>query len=169
MSVAKNAVTSLAAKAKVPEASQTPWLLPPADFLNFDKYGAVALPAIAATATILSFKVPQGRNGRITGLGIDFTANGGAAFTQNVLPAQLTFSIGADQYAAAFADYEQFTYLPGAVSLPVSIAGVMVKEGQTITVTVTNNTIVATTQFLGARLLGYWYPKKREPQDAGYQ
>jgi hypothetical protein len=158
-----------AAKASPTEANRTPWLYQTSDFINFDKYGAVALPAIGTQATVLSFTVPNGRNGRITALGIDFTANGGAAFTQNVLPAQLTFSIQADQTASIFADYGAFNYLPGAVSLPVSIAGLMIKEGQIITVMVINNTIVATTQFLGARLLGYYYPKKREPSDSGYQ
>src|SRR5207302_1700004 len=71
-----------------------PWLYPPADYKNFDKYGAVALPAIGTWADILVFSVEQGRAGKITQFGIDFVANGGAAYTQGLVTAQLKFFLG---------------------------------------------------------------------------
>jgi hypothetical protein len=145
-----------------------PWLYPTADFVNFDKYGAVALPAIGATATILTFKVDNGRMGKITQLGIDFVANGGAAYTQGIVPAQLIFSIQADG-KTSFRDYEQFQFLPGAVSAPTPINGLMLREQQTITVTVKNVSIVVTTQFLSARVLGYTFSKKLWPKIMGLQ
>jgi hypothetical protein len=155
-----------------------PWLYPTADFLNLDKGpgtglssgpGAVAIPAIGTTVIILAFKVPRGRNGKITQLGIDFIANGGAVYNQGIVPAPLTFSISTDQKGYAFADYEQFQYSPGAVSAPTPINGLMIKEDQTIFVKVTNNTIVVTTQFLAARVLGYLYSKNLEPKMLAYQ
>jgi hypothetical protein len=149
--------------------NQLPWLYPPADFLSFDKFGAVALPAIAASATILSFTVPNGRNGRVTQLGIDFVANGGAAYVQGVVPAPLTFQIVHDAPAFPFPDYEGFLFSPGAVSAPTPINGLMLAEGQVINIKVMNNTIVVTTQFLSARLLGYWYSKNLEPKNMSYR
>lgn len=151
------------------EGNKTPWLLPTSDFLNLDKYGAVLLPAIGASATILTFTVAQGRNCRVNQLGIDFTANGGAAFVQNFLPFQLQFSIVTDNPLQPLPDYGSFNYLPGAVSLPVPIAGLMLKEGQVVNVLVKNLTLAVTAQTLGARLLGYLYPKKREQRNGGFQ
>jgi hypothetical protein len=146
-----------------------PWLYPTADFLNLDKAGAVALPAIGSSATILSFKLPNGRNGKITQLGIDFVTNGGAVFNQGVIPFQLAFQIATDAKGYSFQDYESFFFSPGAVSAPTPINGLMIKEGQTIFVKVTNNSIVVTTQFLAARLLGYTYSKNLEPNMLSYQ
>jgi len=160
-----------------------PWLFPTADFLNFDKgpsagftgqvgatsgFGAVALPAIGASATILSFRIPQGRNAKITALGIDYVQNGGAAFTQGTLPAPLTFAIGVAG-SQMFADYESFNFSPGAVSSPIPISGLMAKENQTVFVRVTNNNIVVTTQFIAARVQGYSYSKNLEPTLLSYQ
>ena len=156
-----------------------PWLYPTADFQNFDKApttnnpatGTVALPAIGATATVLQFRVDNGRMGKITQIGIDFVANGAAGaslYTQGVLPAQLIFSLQADG-KTSFRDYEQFNYLPGAVSAPTPINGLMLMEGQVITLTVENVSIVVATQFIAARLLGYTFSKKLWPKIMGMQ
>jgi hypothetical protein len=164
------------AQGSLDEGNLTPWLLPTSDFLNMDKFGSVALPAIGATATVLQFTVAQGRFGRVDSLGIDFVANGGVAFVPGVVPATLLFSITADTVtpgaggaAGAFPDYGQFSFLPGTVIRPTPIAGLMLLEGQTITVTVTNVSLAVTTQFVAARLKGYWYPKRRQPRSAGFQ
>jgi hypothetical protein len=150
-----------------------PWLYPTADFKNFDKYGAVALPANdgVTLATILKFTVPNGRMAKITQIGIDFVANGGAAYTQGLVVAQLIFSLQAD--GKPFSDYEQFPFLPGAVSAPTPINGLMLREGQVITLTVKNSNgaagIVVTTQSLAARILGYTFSKKLWPRIMGLQ
>jgi len=173
-----------AAKAAGETANDTPWLNPTSDFLPFDKgpgsgdnsTGSVALPAIGATATILQFTVQGGRFGRVMALGIDFIANGGAAFTPSLVPAQLVFSITQDAVTqtgggmpAPFPDYGAFTFLPGSVILPVPIAGLMLKENQLVKVSVKNISVVVTTQFLAARLVGYFYPKRRQSPNAGFQ
>jgi len=148
-----------------------PWLYPTADFLNLDKYNSVLLPAVSATAIILQFTVPPGRNGKITQLGIDVVAyvDGDAPFIQGVIPPQLTFSISTDQKGYKFQDYEAFNFVPGAVSAPTPINGLMIKENQTIYVKVTNNTLTLGQQVVGARVLGYLYSKNLEPKVLGYQ
>jgi hypothetical protein len=143
-----------------------PWLWPTADFREFHKYGSVALPA--ATATVVSFTVPNGRNGRITGLGMDFQANGGAAFTQDVLPYELTFAILVNNQPA-FYDLASFNYLIGSVSVPFGLTGLLIKEAQTISLTVTNNAIAVGTQFVAAHFTGYFYGKQYEPAILGAQ
>lgn len=146
-----------------------PWLYPTADFKNVDKFGAVALPAIGTWADILVFNTEQGRCLKLTQLGIDFVPNAGAAYTQGVVPAQLKFFIGVNGSPATptrpgkpFADYSppNFLFLPGAVSAPTPINGVMVRERDEVHVSVFNVNIVVSTQSLAARVLAYSFSKK---------
>jgi hypothetical protein len=151
------------------------WLLQPSSFLDLDKYGSVQLPAMGAKATILTFTIPNGRYAKISGIGIDFQANGntaaGTVFLQNVQPFQLTFNLTNGAIGTGWSDFASFNYLPGAVSAPMGIAGLMAKEGQTITLSVTNNTMTVggTPQWIGAHLQGYFYPKSLEPPHMGNQ
>jgi hypothetical protein len=157
--------------------NQAAWLLQPSSFLDIDKFGAVALPAIGAVAPFAwdgtPFKVPSGRHAKITGIGIDFQPNGSVAanaiFQQDVLPYQLAFMLTTDAVGTSFGDFALFHYLPGSVSNPMGIAGLMVKEGQTVTVSVKNISVVVAAQFLGVHLQGYSYPKNLEPKNMGYQ
>jgi hypothetical protein len=159
--------------------NQAAWLLQPSDFLNIDKYGSVALPAIGATAAIVwdgsQFKIPSGRMAKFTGIGMDFQPNGTTTadqiFQQDVLPYQLEFSLKTDAIGTSFGDFALFHYLPGSVSDPMGIAGLMVRENQTITLTVKNISVVvaAPVQFIGAHIQGYSYSSKRQPKDLGYQ
>jgi hypothetical protein len=145
-----------------------PWLYPTADFRNFDKFGAIALPAIGAGFTsVLSFVVDNGRNGKITQIGIDFVQNGGAAWTQGTAVATLLFRITTN--GKPFKDYESFAFSPGAVSAPTPINGLMLKENDTIQVWVSNISIVVSTQSIAARLLGYNFSKNLMPKILGLQ
>jgi hypothetical protein len=154
-----------------------PWLYPTADFKNFDKgpflatsgssSGAVALPAVGSWADILIFSLEPGRAGKITQLGIDFIVNGGAVFTQGIVPAQMRFFIGVNGSPAIagrpgkpFPDYASFSFLPGAVSAPTPINGLMLRERDEVHIAVQNLSVVVTTQFLAARALGYSFSKK---------
>jgi hypothetical protein len=150
-----------------------PWLILPSDFLDIDKYGAVALPAIGATGQILQFKIPSGRQAKITGIGMDFQANGATGtglYSQDVLPFQLEFTLTTDAIGTGFGDFSLFNYMPGSVSDPMGIAGLMCQEGQTITLSVENVSVVlaAPTQFIGAHIQGYSFPSVRNPK-LGYQ
>jgi hypothetical protein len=157
--------------------NQAAWLLQPSSFLDIDKFGVVALPAIGATAKIVwdgsQFKIPSGRHAKITGIGLEFQPNGATAadeiFQQDVFPFQLEFSLTTDAVGTAFGDFALFHYLPGSVSDPMGLAGLMVKESQTITLTVKNVSVVVANQFIGAHIQGYSYPKNLEPKNMGYQ
>jgi hypothetical protein len=161
-----------------------PWLYPTVDFLHFDKgpgsgdavggvvSGSIALPAVGANAIVLQWKVPRGRNGRITHFGIDVVANGGAAFTVGIVPPQLSFSFFLDASqgttGSLFPDYENFSFLPGSTINPTQFAdGLMIVENQLVTLVVNNLTLVKTTQFVAGRCIGYYYPKNREPRESG--
>jgi hypothetical protein len=155
-----------------------PWLYPTADFLNFDKgprppiasgNGVIPMPAIGNTDIVLQFTVPQGRNGKITQLGIDViqAVNTDPAFIPNT--GMLQFSIYTDAKGYKFQDYENFFFLPGAVAAPTPINGLMIKENQTIYVSVKNLSLQPGTNYCAARLLGYYYSKSLEPKIQGYQ
>jgi len=151
-----------------------PWLYPTSDFQNFDKWGSIALPAIASTATIgsggapssMPWAVPKGFNGFIKTMAAELVANGGAAWTPGVLPAQLTLSIL--RGASPPPDYGNFAYSPGTVQSPTPIAGIPIKEGFQISISVANVSLAVTTQFVTARLQGYYYGKQLEPKGLAF-
>jgi len=159
-----------------------PWLYPTSDFQNFDKYGTVALGAANALTSIggtiagqvitlnaasnMPWFVPNGFNGFIKTVALDFVANGGAAWTQGVLPPQLQFGLYVNKNPVI--DYGQFFYSPGLVIAPSPIAGVHIKEQNLVQMFVTNLTLVNTTQFVEARLQGYYYGKQLEPKDLAF-
>lgn len=153
--------------------NQAPWLIQPSDFVNLDvgpspTNGVIALPATSGTPTpILTYAVPNGRYGKIIALGIDFIANGGAAYTPGALPAELTFSITID--GRVVNGYENFQFLPGSVTHPTYIAGLMLKENQTVIIGVVNLSLAVTTQSIAARILGYLYSKKLHSNLSGFQ
>jgi hypothetical protein len=154
--------------------NQAAWLLQPSSFLDIDKVGYIALPAIGVTAIILQFQIPSGRNAKLAAIGMDFVPNGATTtglFIQGVLPFQLAFKLNTSAVGTSFGDFALFNYLPGSVSAPMPIAGLMVKESQTVTLSVTNVSVVvaAPTQFVGAHIQGYSYPKNLEPKNMGYQ
>jgi hypothetical protein len=143
--------------------NKAPWLFPTSAINNFDKSAYVAIPAIAAAAVILSFVVPDGYNGKITDLGNEFIANGGAAFVQGVVPATFTWTIQVDK--TPLPDYNAGPLSWGPVSTPIPVAGIMIKEGQLVEFIANNVSIVVTTQSTGARLKGYFYLVAEEPED----
>lgn len=167
------AVSSAAAAASHPGNSM-PWVFPSSDFIGFQKYGTVAfntVGGIGAPTPIITFKVPNGRFGKISALGIDFVVNGGAAYTQGVLVggvAGLTFNLTAD--GTPFQDFGNFIYMPGTASNPLAMPGLMLREGQKIVLSVMNTGgIAATTQFVEATIQGYYYSKNLQPKGMSYQ
>jgi hypothetical protein len=162
----------------VPAAGYWPvWLYPTPDFQNFDKYGTVALPAETVSATIggpisalnasssMPWAVPQRRNGFIKTMAIEYVPNGGEAWTPGVLPAELTFDLTVNN--AAVPDYGNIAYSPGAINAPTPCAGIPIKEKNQVLLTVTNNSLTVTTQYVHARLQGYYYGKQFEPTAMG--
>lgn len=154
-----------------------PWLYPTSDFLAFDKWGCVALPAVNTptfiggtiannqitwnAASNLPFIVPKGLHGFIKTIAAELVANGGAAWTPGVLPPQMQLAIQVNQNPAF--DYGSFFYSPGLVQAPTPVAGIPIKELNLVAGIVTNLTLVVTTQFVTMRLQGYFYGKQFEP------
>src|ERR1051326_2241853 len=68
------------AQKEIPEApnqSNLPlWLYPPSQWENLDQYAYTNLTAIGTDATIISFRIPTGRNGVIQKVGNNFVGAG---------------------------------------------------------------------------------------------
>jgi len=148
-----------------PQAVTRPiWLDPPTNWENIDQLAYALLPAIGAQVTILSFQVPIGRNGVINKVANNFVGGGWVAGTGDVIWKILvdgTPPPGATSYSA-------ITDSLGSPALPTKIAGFRVFENQLVTVVGFNNPaganggVVVAGQRLGARLLGYLYPRDLE-------
>jgi hypothetical protein len=163
--------------ARINAGNAYPWLYPTADFRSFDKFGAQALAAIGAETVIgdanlghgnsMPWNVPKGYNGFIKAIAIEFVPNGSMnLWTPGVLPQQLSFIILVDGKPAY--DYGNIAYSPGAINSPTPIAGVPIKENNVVQVAMLNKTITVDTQFVMARLQGYYYGKQFEPKGQAF-
>src|ERR1700686_1501262 len=127
-----------------------PWIYPPAEAEPFDWQGAVPLPAIGATATILSFPVPRDRNGIIRAYANQMA---GGAFVDG--SGTISFAITHDDQP--FRYYNKILFSLGLIESPTYHPfGLRVFNVQTIKFNVTNVSIVAAGQTINARMMG-WY------------
>jgi len=133
-------------------------LFPPNNWENLDQLNYVALPAIAAAAAILSFRVPVGRNGIIRKIANNFIGGGwqegSGAVTWQILVD------GAPPPGAT--SYNSILGSLGSPANPVEIAGFRIFENQLVQFIVNNVSVVLAGQFAGARLVGYFYPRDLE-------
>jgi len=131
-----------------------PWIYPPAEAEPFDWPGTVALPAINATAAILSFRVPKGRNGIIRAYANQMA---GGNFVDG--SGQISFSINHDDQP--FRYYNNIRFSLGLIEDPVYHPfGLRVFDGQVITFKIKNLALVVGAQIINARMMGYYYPTK---------
>lgn len=150
-------------KVNAPTAARTPislplWLYPPDRWENLDVSNYVALPAIGAQATIVTFTVPNGRNGIIKKVANNFVGGG---WTEG--SGVVTWEILADGAPPSGAtSYNAILTSLGSPSNPVEIAGFRIFENQVITVVVNNISVVVAGQLSGARLVGFLYPRDME-------
>lgn len=162
---------------RIQSGNAYPWLYPTSDFQNFDKFGSVALPEATASATVgdgnldngnsLPFTVPKGYNGYIKAIAFNVEPNGSSnLWVPGVVPPQLIFVLYINGVPAA--DYGQVAYSPGRIFSPTPIAGVPIKEGNEVSVTVQNVSIAADTQFVMARLQGFYYGVRYQPKEVAY-
>jgi hypothetical protein len=136
-------------------------IFPPVNFENLDLEGYTQLGAIGATVTILSFEVPPGRNGMIKAVGNNFVGGGWQEGSGNLIWRILVDGgtpPGANTYHAIKGSL-------GNPSSPTPIAGFRIMENQLLTFVAENFTIVPAMQLVGARLLGYTYPRELEEAD----
>jgi hypothetical protein len=136
-------------------------LFPPAQWENVDQFAYVALPAVAARAVIISFKVPIGRNGIIKKIANNFVGGGFQEGQGNIIWRVLVD--GAPPPGAN--SYDSISGSLGSPASPTEIAGFRIFENQTVQLVADNIAIVVAGQLVGGRLVGYLYPRELEMDD----
>jgi hypothetical protein len=133
-----------------------PWIYPPAEAEPFDWQGSVGLPAAAATAVVLSFLVPRGRNGIIRAYANQVA---GGLFTDG--SGAVVFAITHDNQPYRY--YNNILFSLGNINNPTYHPfGLRVFDGQTIQFTVKNVGLVPAAITVNARMMGWYYPKDKE-------
>jgi len=137
------------------------WIDPPDQWENIDLINYVNLPAIAAQANVISFKIPLGRNGVIKKVANNFVGGGWLEGSGSV-----TWQILVDGAPPPGAtNYDLILASLGSPANPVEIPGFRVYENQVLTLVVKNVNIVVAGQQSGGRLIGYLYPRKMESDE----
>ena len=143
------------------------WINPPIQWENVDQIAYVLLPAIGATATIISFQVPIGRNGIINKVANNFVGGGWTEGTGDVIWRILVD--GAPPPGAT--SYDSIPASLGSPANPVLISGFRIFENQVVTLVAFNNPaglnggVVVAGQLVGGRLVGYLYPRELEDEN----
>jgi hypothetical protein len=142
-----------------PNQSDLPvWLYPPSQWENVDQLNYVAMPAVGADATIITFQVPTGRNGVIQKVANNFV---GAGWTEG--SGDLVWRILVDGATPPGANsYQNILGSLGSPANPVGISGFRIFENQVLTLIAHNNALVVAGQLVGGRLVGYLYPREYE-------
>lgn len=120
---------------------------------------SVAIPAVGASATVLQFKVPSGKNGYIYKLAIDYV---GAGFVEG--NGDITWKIFRDiALRKAVKGFNNLVASVGQVPNPVEIPPIQIYEQEFITVVVYNVSGPAPAgQVSVAAMIGWFYPKHEE-------
>ena len=132
-----------------------PWLDMPAGAFSFTQtnIAAVQLPAIGTSVDVVSFLVPAGMNGVITGIANQFVGGGWEEGS-----GALIWSLQAD--GAAIRGYEVLIASLGTTASPGdrSKNPVRIFENQLVKLVLQNVNILPAGQFLLGLLTGYFYP-----------
>jgi hypothetical protein len=129
----------------------------PPDGTPFNEAAYVMIPAIGASATILSFQVPGGKNGTIKWIGNNYVGSG---FTEGT--GDLVWQLQAD--GQPIRNMQRIVGSLGSPASPSETAAIRIYESQTITLVCTNVAVVAAQQLLGGRLSGWYYPIEYDAQ-----
>lgn len=133
-----------------------PWLYPPAEFQPIDLFAYISLPAIGASANIISIQIPTGNNGIVTNIGNNFVGGG---WTEGA--GAVTWQIARDG-----APVDGYDTILGSLGSPASPtrhpSGFRVFENQIVTLAVSNVSVILAGQLSGGRMLGYYYPMEYE-------
>lgn len=139
------------------------WIYPPAEWEPIDDVEYVALPAIGATAVVLSRIIDTGYNSMIVAIANNFVG-GGWSEGSGAVTWQITVN-GAPQPG-----YDNILASLGSPANPVRHpSGFRVQEGQTVQLIVKNVSVVLAGQLSGGRWQGYLYPKEYEDPSQGGQ
>jgi hypothetical protein len=134
------------------------WIDPPTSWENIDQSAYVALPAVGASAVVLQFTVPTGRNGVINGIANNFVGGGWTEGTGAIVWKILVN--GAAPPGAS--SYNLIVDSLGAIPAPTRISGFRIMENQVVSIQVVNVAVIVAGQLVGGRLLGHLYPKDLE-------
>lgn len=138
-----------------------PTIWPPPEREPFDVINYVALPAIGATATIVSVLMEPGYNLIIRAYANNFVGGGWTEGSGSV-----TWQIAVDT-----APVDGYDTIPASLGSPANPVyhpcGIRVQDGQTVILTVTNVSVVLAGQLSGGRLMGYRYPKEYDDPTRG--
>lgn len=134
---------------------------PPPDAQSFDPAAYIDLPAIGVTATVVSFVVDDGFVAALRGMGNVYV---GAGWTEGsgALVWQLLDN------GAVIRNYDNIVASLGSVQSPQPIGGgggVLIQEGHTVILQVTNVSLAAGASLIGGRLGGWFIPKWRLPDE----
>lgn len=138
-----------------------PTIWPPAEREPIDLINYVSLPAIGATAVIVQQQIEPGYNSIIRAYGNNFVGGGWTEGSGQVL-----WQIAIDN--APVPGYDAILASLGSPANPVvHPSGIRVAENQTITLSVTNVSVVLAGQLSGGRLMGYYYPREYDDPTRG--
>jgi hypothetical protein len=144
--------------------SKPVWIDPPNQWLNIDQIAYGLLPAIGSTVVIISFQVPIGYNGVINRLACNFVGGGWVEGSGDVIWKVLVNNAA----PPAANSYNSIPASLGSPANPVPISGFRIFENQLVTIVAFNNPagpdggIVVAGQRVGARLMGFLYPRELE-------
>jgi hypothetical protein len=133
------------------------WLFPSVDSESFDVSSGVTLPAVAAQGTVVSFQVPEGRNGIIARFGNVYIGSGFVDYS-----GALQWQLLAD--GVPIPNYNNIIASLGATNNPSPVSSIRVKENQTISLVINNMSLVVGGASSGGRIGGWFYPVEEEPE-----
>jgi hypothetical protein len=143
------------------------WLYPPVNWENLDEINYALLGAIGSTVTILSYVVPPGRNAIVQKVANNFVGGGWVEGTGDLIWRILVD--GSTPPGAT--SYDNILASLGSPASPTQISGFRLFENQVLTVVCFNNPggpnggVVVSGQRIGARVIGFDYPREIEASD----
>ncbi len=143
---------------------QFPWLFEPPKSESFNFHSGIVIPAMGATATVVTFTVPEGRFGVINAIANMFVGGGFTDFSGDILWRILRNTLAAGN-PTPIRNYNNIIASLGSVANPRFISPIRLRENDVIALTVTNVAVVVAGQRIGGLLGGYFYPKAQASGD----
>ena len=137
-------------------SSVPPWVERPANGQSFFPQGSIDLPDIGATGTVVKFQVPNGRSGVIKWLVTNFVG-GNWVDGDGSLIWQILIN------GAATKDCPKILSALGSLQIPFPIAGIRLRENDSVQLIVQNVGVPANQQLVKGLLSGWFYPKDMDP------
>lgn len=133
----------------------------PAKGTAFNRATYITIPAKGDTAAVVTFVVPDGKNGVIDQIANNFVGGG---FEDG--SGAIVWRVMLDDIPAP--GLEEMIASLGNPAAPSRTAPVRIFEGQTIELLVENINIIPAGQLIGGRLSGWFYPKDSEEKGIWY-